>query len=419
MPYREIYENMLNTRLQKAPLIEEELMMSCLYFFYIKNVFQGLDVKQIRENNWYLPSEKTAYISLLDTLVVNPELLVKENPKIFPQYYNLRKALYKFREIENKGGWKRIHMPSNIKSLKPGDTAATVAQIRSRLFAEGFLTNDTNGGKFDSELLDGLLKFQTRYNRNIDSLITPKLVADLNIPVRQRIETIAVNMERCRWITPMVSSSEEYIAVNIPSYRLHYFRDGKTILLSRVVVGKELHKTIVFSGMLSYIVFRPYWNVPKSILDKEIKPGIRKNANYLKNHNMEWADGQVRQKPGKNNSLGLVKFMFPNTNNIYLHDSPAKSLFSKEGRAFSHGCIRVEKAKELAIAITEKDSQWSAQKVSNVMEGNITKTYTLGKKIPVYIGYFTAWADAEGNVAFYTDIYKRDNQLLKVLQPTN
>ncbi len=118
-----------------------------------------------------------------------------------------------------------------------------------------------------------------------------------------------------------------------------------------VVVGKALNKTVVFSGEMSYLVFSPYWNVPKSILEKEIKPGIAKNSNYLAQHDLEWNGKSVRQKPGPTNSLGLVKFMFPNSNNIYLHDSPAKSLFNRESRAFSHGCVRVQKAKELANAI--------------------------------------------------------------------
>src|SRR5690606_22509262 len=170
----------------------------------------------------------------------------------------------------------------------------------------------------------------------------------LNIPVSERIKTITVNMERCRWVPSSINTEKEYIAVNIPSYRLFYFRGKDTILISRVVVGKELNKTVIFSGKMSDLAFSPYWNVPKSILEKEIKPHIAQNPNYLAEHNMEWHGNSVRQKPGKNNSLGLVKFMFPNSNNIYLHDTPAKSLFSKDERAFSHGCVRVEKARDLA-----------------------------------------------------------------------
>jgi murein L,D-transpeptidase YcbB/YkuD len=180
-------------------------------------------------------------------------------------------------------------------------------------------------------------------------------------------------------------------------------------------VGTDLHKTVIFSGMMRYVVFSPYWNVPKSILNKEILPGIEKNKNYLANHDMEWHEGYVRQKPGPKNSLGLVKFLFPNSNNIYLHDSPAKGLYDKEDRAFSHGCIRVAKAKELANAIMKNDADWNPEKVAAAMSKGDESWYTLKSKIPVYIGYFTSWVDNEGNVNFYDDVYKRDPKLAKLL----
>ena len=220
-------------------------------------------------------------------------------------------------------------------------------------------------------------------------------------------------MERCRWITPNLIKAKEFIAVNIPSYRLHYIRNGKPVLISKVVVGRELNKTVVFSGEMSYIVFNPYWNVPNSILKNEIVPAMRKDPNYLSKHNMEWHEGRLRQKPGKNNSLGLVKFMFPNSNNIYLHDTPAKSLFNREQRAFSHGCIRVEKARELAIAILGTDSD--EKKIDRLMDGSEEKVVKLKEKIPVYIAYFTAWADEDGNIAFFKDIYNRDTELAQLL----
>jgi murein L,D-transpeptidase YcbB/YkuD len=222
-------------------------------------------------------------------------------------------------------------------------------------------------------------------------------------------------MERCRWISTDFIQGGEYIAVNIPSYKVRYIKDGKLRLESNVVVGKILNKTVVFSGKMSYLVFSPYWNIPKTILEKEIKPGIAEDPNYLEKNNMEWHNNEVRQRPGIENSLGLVKFMFPNSNNIYLHDSPAKSLFNKESRAFSHGCIRVEKAKELANAILEDDKNWNPEKISEAMNSGIEQNYGLKKKIPVYIAYFTASADENGTVSFYEDVYDRDNRLASFL----
>jgi len=203
--------------------------------------------------------------------------------------------------------------------------------------------------------------------------------------------------------------------VNIPSYHLTYIKDGKSALESNVVVGKALNKTVVFSGKMSYLVFSPYWNIPKSIVKKEIEPNIAKDPKYLEKENIEKVGANYRQKPGPKNSLGLVKFMFPNQNNIYLHDSPAKSLFNRDERAFSHGCVRVQKAKELAYLILDDDKKMSHQKIDEYMNSGEEKQYPLNRKIPVYIAYFTAMADENGNVAFFDDIYSRDARLAHLL----
>jgi murein L,D-transpeptidase YcbB/YkuD len=166
---------------------------------------------------------------------------------------------------------------------------------------------------------------------------------------------------------------------------------------------------------MSHIVFSPYWNPPQSIIAKEIKPKLKKNKNYLKTHNMEWNNGQIRQKPGRNNSLGLVKFIFPNSNDIYMHDTPAKSLFKKESRAFSHGCIRVGKPRDFAIEILKDDPNWTSAKIDAAMHAGKESRYSLKKKIPVYIGYQTAWVDPEGRINFYEDIYDRDGRLAELL----
>ena len=413
VPYRHQYDEIFYTEKGNLATITSELLISCLYFYYIKNVYEGIDTEISENLQWHLPREKVSYASLLDTLMLKPDLIGKERPAFFGQYYNLRKALWQFKQIEKKGGWKSIAFSPEMLPFKKGDTSATVASVRSRLFKEGYIANDSGELIFDNELIDGILKYQRRHNRTSDSLITKSLISELNIPVAERIKTISVNMERCRWITPNLIKAKEFIAVNIPSYRLHYIQNGKPVLISKVVVGRELNKTVVFSGEMSYIVFNPYWNVPNSILKNEIVPEMHKDPNYLSKHNMEWHEGRLRQKPSKNNSLGLVKFMFPNSNNIYLHDTPAKSLFNQEQRAFSHGCIRVEKARELAIAILGTDSD--EKKIDRLMDGSEEKVVKLKEKIPVYIAYFTAWADEDGNIAFFKDIYNRDTELAQLL----
>jgi murein L,D-transpeptidase YcbB/YkuD len=237
----------------------------------------------------------------------------------------------------------------------------------------------------------------------------------MNIPVGDRIKKIIVNMERCRWITPEFSLAKEYIVVNIPAYSLTMMRDSNVVFQSPVIVGKNLTKTVIFSGKLSSIVFSPSWNLPQSIINDEVKPGMAKNKNYLTRHDMEWNNGQVRQKPGKNNSLGLVKFIFPNSNDIYMHDTPSKSLFAREKRAFSHGCIRVAKPRDLAVEILRDDPNWTPQKIDAAMHAGKESSYALKNKIPVYIGYLTTWVDLQGVIHFYDDIYNMDERLAELL----
>lgn len=415
LPYRKQINELFDQIEGKKPGSHSDLLVSSMYFFYTKNVLQGLDPEKSKQTGWYLPRENVSYVDYLDSLLKDPYLIKKDKAELIGQYYNLKKALHKYREIQKAGSWGTITLDEGVKSLKIGDSSSAIALIRKKLFLIGDLKNNSGKTIFDTDLKEALTNYESRHHRKFDNLIGPSIVKEMNVSVADRIKTIIVNMERCRWINPETMNSKELIAVNIPSYRMQYFRDGKKVLESNVVVGKELHQTVVFSGEMSYIVFSPYWNIPPSIIKNEIKPGLDADSDYLSKHNMEWNDGNVRQKPGPNNSLGLVKFMFPNSNNIYLHDTPAKSLFGRDARALSHGCVRVEKAKELANKILESDKKWNAQKIDQAMNAGTEKTYTLNHKIPVYIAYFTAWADENGNVSFYNDIYNRDNKLAHLL----
>lgn len=397
----------------KKASADNELLISGLYFHYAKTVFVGVDPKKSKATGWYLPRDKMDYVAYLDTLLKEPDKIAEPSEENVGQYYNLRKALQRYRSVKDKGGWAKIDFPSDSKMLKPGDQNPAILQTKKRLAATGEFDGTINDS-YDSDLADAVLAYRKR-NNILGENLTPMLVDHLNVPVEQRIKTIVVNMERCRWIQPEIAESPELIAVNIPAYHMIYRRDGKTILESNVVVGKEANKTVVFSGKISYLVFSPYWNIPKSILEKEVKPGIAQDPDYLAKHNMEWNESNVRQLPGQDNSLGLVKFMFPNSNNIYLHDTPAKSLFGKDDRAQSHGCVRVEKARELAIKILDGDPKWNAKKIDEAMHAGTESQYTLKRKIPVYIAYFTAWASENGIAAFYPDVYDRDGKLASLL----
>jgi murein L,D-transpeptidase YcbB/YkuD len=394
---------------------ETEFMITSMFLFYAENVYKGIDDKTAAATEWLLPKKQISYENLLDTVMMNTGLLTRNDSVLFGQYYKLRDKLKHYRDIQKNGGWDTITIDPKLKSYKPGDTANAILQIRQRLFITGDISENNNSNRYDEPLVEAVNKFQVRSGRNPQPAITQALIKTMNITVGEHIRKIVVNMERWRWISPEFANSKEFIFVNIPSYMLQLNRDGQRVFESPVVVGKTMSKTVIFSGNLSFVVFSPYWNIPPSIMNSEVLPGIKKDKNYLAKHNMEWNNGQVRQKPGKNNSLGLVKFIFPNSNNIYLHDSPAKSLYGKDSRALSHGCVRVGKPKDLAIEVLKNDPEWTPEKIDAAMHAGTEKWVQLKNKIPVHIGYFTAWVNEQGEIHFYEDIYNKDNQLFDIL----
>lgn len=407
-----IFDNDVENTLSQT---ETDLMMTNLYLFYAGKVIKGLDDTTTTAMGWLLPRKQVSYTVLLDSVISDPGLIDRNDSILFIQYYKLRDFLKRYREIEKKGGWKPIDLDPKLKAYKPGDTAKAIKQIRERLFLTGDIRQNNGSNKYDAELEDAVRMFQQRNGFNPGKSILPKLINEMNIPVGDLIKKIIINMERCRWISPEFARAKAYIVVNIPSFKLNLVRNSKSEFESPVVVGTNVTKTVIFSGKLTYIVFSPYWVLPKSIIDKEVKPGMAKNKNYLNNHNMEWKNGIVRQKPGKNNSLGLVKFIFPNADDIYMHDTPAKSLFSKESRAFSHGCIRVGKSRDLAVEILKDDPAWSPEKIDAAIHAGKESTCLLKNKMPVYIGYLTAWVNPQGVINFYNDIYQLDERLGELL----
>lgn len=394
---------------------EIEIMLTNMYIFYAKKVYKGINEDSTKAIGWLLPRKQVSYAGLLDSVMSDPELLTRDDSVLFSQYYKLRDVLKRYREIEKSGGWNQIDLDPNLTAYKPGDSAKAIRQIRDRLFSTGDIKQNNLSYNYDPELVEGIKRYQKRHGYNTGELILAKHIREMNVPIGERIRKIIVNMERCRWISPEYATAKEYIDVNIPSFKLNLVRNGKNIFESNVIVGDNVTKTVIFSGMMSYIVFSPYWNLPQSIIIKEVKPGMAKNKHYLESHKMEWNNGQVRQKPGKNNSLGLIKFIFPNSDDIYMHDSPAKSLFDRESRAFSHGCIRVGRAREMAVAILRDDPDWTPGKIDAAMDSGKESTYSLKNKIPVHIGYLTAWIDPQGVINFYDDIYEMDDRLADLI----
>jgi murein L,D-transpeptidase YcbB/YkuD len=415
IPYLSVLTNRLdNNDYNIDP--ETELLMSAGYLVYTKKTVGGIINPALAKTiDWNLPTKKLSYTDLLDSFLQAPhQANLKEKTNI-SQYYQLQSYLQKYREMEKKGGWKTIPTDPNKKTLKPGDSSFIIPMIKERLLFTEDLASNNQSNLYDATLTAAIIRYKKRNGNKPDSTITATHIAEMNVSLSKRIEQIMVNMERCRWI-PVIPADATYLFVNIPEYRLHYIKNGKTYFESDVVVGKPATKTVIFSGDMKYVVFSPYWYVPSSIISKEVKPGMARNKNYLANHRMEWNGGNVRQLPGPSNSLGLVKFIFPNSNNIYMHDSPAKSLFNEEARSFSHGCIRVAKPRELAIAILADDPNWNPEKIDLAMNAGKEQSYTLKKTLPVYIGYFTAWVDQEGLLNFRKDIYSRDDRLADLIR---
>jgi murein L,D-transpeptidase YcbB/YkuD len=373
-----------------------------------EKVFTGIKDTTTMVQGWLSPRKQAAHSDLPDSVKSGTPMPVSDDNTLFGQYYKLRDVLRQYREIEKNGGWNTIYPDTGLIAYKLGDTATAILQIREHLFITRDLKQNNKSNCYDPELIEAVKKYQDRHGDNPSGLILPEHIQKMNIPINECIKKIMVNMERYQRISHEYARAKEFIVVNIPAFNLHFIRNGKIELQSPVIVGEYVTKTVVFSSMLKSVVFCPYWNVPQSIIDKEIRPGMAKDSNFLKEHNLEWNNGQVRQKPGKYNALGLIKFIFPNSNDIYMHDSPVKSLFAKENRAFSHGCIRVKKSRDLVIAIL-KDDGWTPGKIDEAIKAGKESTYILKNKIPVYIGYFTTWVDGQGNINFYDDIYNWDD----------
>lgn len=331
-----------------------------------------------------------------------------------PDYEVLRRGLQEMREVVARGGWPTV--PEG-KQLRVGDrgSPARLAALRARLAAEGIQMPSDTAPVYNRALADAVSQFQARHAIGVDGMLGEETVNALNVPADYRLGQIAANLERHRWLPR--SLGERYIFVNVPAFRLQAFDSGRVALEMKVIVGEEYEgrTTPAFSDRMEHVVFRPYWNVTPTIQAKEIEPKIAADPGYMARNNYEWwSDGgtrRIRQTPGPKNSLGLVKFMFPNSYNIYLHDTPSRSLFQKDVRAFSHGCIRVEKP----AALAQWALGWDAAQVEEAMQnGRNNRTVVLKQKIPVYIAYFTAYSNA-GRLHFGNDLYSRDDGMVAAM----
>jgi murein L,D-transpeptidase YcbB/YkuD len=335
------------------------------------------------------------------------------------QYAVLQKALDRYRKLAAAGDPPTV--PEGA-ALKPGDhaPAARLGAVRRRLAREGVLSDSVAaqaGGAYDARLAGAVAQFQALHGIVADSVLGEETVRSLNVPAAYRAGQIAANLERDRWLPRTLGS--RYIVVNVPAFRLEAYDAGRKALEMKVIVGEEYEdkKTPVFSDSMQYVVFRPYWLVTPTIAEKEIFPKAQADPGYMAANHLETYEDhgvtRVRQKPGEDNSLGLIKFMFPNDFNIYLHDTPEDRLFQQDVRALSHGCIRVEHPAELGNFVLG----WPVERVKEQMEqGEDDHRVNLPKKVPVYITYFTSYG-RDGHLYFASDLYRRDDALIHQMGP--
>jgi murein L,D-transpeptidase YcbB/YkuD len=350
-----------------------------------------------------------------------------------PQYTRLRDALRRYREIQQQGGWPML--PASL-TLKPGQESDQVPLLAKRLAITGDYTGSAGDGDtvYTPALQEAVKRFQRRHGLADTGTIARATIAQMNVPVERRIDQISLNLERWRRLPRDLG--RRYVLVNIPEYRLEVW-DGATVPLSmRVVVGKKDTPTPIFNDQMTYLVFAPYWNVPADIASKETIPSVMKDSAFLNKTNMDVLDrsGRVvdpdsidlsrageyrfRQRPGGKNSLGLVKFMFPNQFNVYLHDTPAGSLFARATRSFSHGCVRIAQPEQLAEYVLRDQPEWTPDRIREAMHGREQKTVKLREPLPVYLGYWTARVSADGLLQFRDDLYNIDARQDTLLRST-
>jgi len=349
-----------------------------------------------------------------------------------PYYRGLQTWFKHYRQLAAQGGWPTV--PEG-PTLRLDDVGPRVARIRARLAVTGDLSQgvSTQSTKFDKTLKESVAGFQARHSLDADGIVGKQTIAAMNVPVEQRVNQLRVSLERLRWVNQ--EAADTLVAVNIAGFRAFFIKNGEIIWTTRAMVGKTYRETPVFRGDIQYMEFNPTWTIPPGILRNDTLPAIKRNPNYLASKNIRVIDRKgktvdpatvdwnryskgvpytLRQDPGPNNSLGTVKFIFPNKHFVFLHDTPHRELFDRPERAFSSGCIRIENPLTLAELLLD-DDKYKEPELEAIVASRETQRISLGNTVPVIILYLTTGLDIDGNIMFYKDIYTRDQKILDAL----
>ena len=353
----------------------------------------------------------------------------------YPPYQRLVKALAEYRALQAGAGWPSV---TTGDTIRPGESSPRVREVRARLRASGELTTlgNTKSDVYDAELAEAVKRFQATHGLTADGALGKKTVAAMNVSIGERVDQIRVNLERMRWALHALRGT--YVVVDIAGYDVTFVRDDRIAWKARAQVGQPLRMTPVLRSQFTDIVLNPNWTVPPTVLDKDIIPAARKDPeivhkkglkildrerNELDPYEVDWSQYsgknfpyRLRQDPGAGNSLGRIKFNFPNRHAVYIHDTPKKAYFDRTERAFSSGCIRVEKPLELAELLLDDPQRWTTAQVEGAIGQGKTRTLMLRKPVPVLVLYWTVDVDEQGRVRFKPDIYDKDRLVLDELR---
>jgi len=444
----------LQKALDPQMLVDLDLLLTDAFLTYSAAISVGQVNLDSLDERWFIRREELDLVQALGAALEtnNIEEILKTSPPQQEGYKKLREALAQYRALAAQKGWPTI--PAG-PDLQKGDQDDRVAKLRARLIATGDLDTKVPGNDelfdesqttnksreslheesvlFDEGVEQAVRHFQQRHGLAQNGIVNTETLAALNVSAEARARQIAINMERWRKLPRDLGP--RYIEVNVPNFALEVIENDRPVMDMKVVVGKiiEERSTPVFSAKMTYLVLNPYWYVPKKIAEKELFPLSRKKPGYFAKNNFNVrripvgvkqvpdpnaTDGSMmsvttydyllRQGPGPKNSLGRVKFMFPNAYSVYLHDTPSKELFNRTVRAFSHGCIRVEKPLDLAEYVLRGSPKWTRNAILSTLQRAKEQTVWLPEPLPVYIQYWTAWVDRDGVVQFRNDIYRYD-----------
>ncbi len=409
-----------------------ELMLTDGVLRYIRHLRTGRMEPQAVDRNWHISRPAVDPIALLTAVTESPSVhgALRQLTPTQVGYLRLKKLLRDYRRLDNKGGWPVVP-PGEV--LERDSYDQRVQSLRRRLIQSGDLVDYdySTAFHFDANVEAAVRNFQARHGLEEDGIVGSKTLAALNVPVSERIQQVLVNMERWRWMPDELG--ERYLMVNMAGFELHAVESGEVVMDMRVIIGRPYRSTPAFTSEMNHLVFNPYWNVPHKLAILDLLPKQQANPDYLKESgfrvysswerdaeeldpaDIDWSaftpinfPYRLRQDPGESNSLGRIKFMFPNPYAVYLHDTPSRHLFQRPVRTFSSGCIRVEEPVQLANFVLENAENAGTIDVQEEIDRGEHHTRSLPRPLPVYLLYLTAWVDDKGRAQFRDDIYGRD-----------